>query len=91
MNKTILIGIALVLAGSSAHAQVPDLRNSYNSPHIYAPNGQYLGNLNSNQLDPNSVANPLGAGSPLRSNGVNNPMSQNYSPGLTRRCYSYGC
>ena len=43
MKKIILIGIALVLAaGTWAQAQDVDFRNSYNSPHIYSPNGEYL-------------------------------------------------
>jgi hypothetical protein len=93
MRRTILIGIALVLAaGTSAQAQYVDFRNSYNSPHIYSPNGEYLGNLNRNQFDPNSVSNQFGAGSPFQPNGVNNPFSPNYTPGLApRRCYGLGC
>jgi len=77
----------VVMTGSavSAQAQIVDFRNSSNSPHIYSPNGEYLGNLNNNQFDPNSVSNPFGAGSQFRSNGVYNPFSPNYMPGLAPR------
>jgi len=33
---------------------------------------EVLGNLSSNPFDPNSTANPFGAGSPYKSDGVNN-------------------
>jgi hypothetical protein len=93
MNQTILVGIALVVAAAtSAQAQNVDFRNSYNSPHIYSPNGEYLGNLNRNRFDPDSVSNEFGAGSRFRPNGVNNPFSPNYTPGLApRRCDGYVC
>jgi hypothetical protein len=91
--KKLALALLIALASSQAPAQyAPDFRNSTNSPHIYAPNGEYLGNLNRNQFDPNSVSNQFGAGSQFRSNGVNNPFSPNYTPGLApRRCYGLGC
>jgi hypothetical protein len=67
--------------------------NSSNSPQIYAPNGQYLGNLNSNRYDPNSVANPYGQyGSPYSPNSINNPYGQYgspYSPNSVRNPYAH--
>ena len=39
-----------------------------------------LGNLSANRLDPDSTSNPLGAGSPLRANGINNPLGVYGSP-----------
>ena len=87
--KKILITIscALALAQITAHADEYDydFRNSSNSPRIYSSEGEYLGNLNNNPYDPNSVANPYGAGNPYRSNGVNNPYSRNYMPELMPR------
>jgi hypothetical protein len=78
----------LVLIGTvSAQAQTVDFRNGSNSPHIYSPDGEYLGNLNNNQFDPNSVSNQFGAGSQFRPNGVNNPFSPNYTPGLSNSRY----
>ncbi len=73
---------ALVLLPTLAQAQTVDFGNSFNSPRIYSPQGEYLGNLNRNQFDPNSVSNPYGAGNPYRGNGVNNQFSPNYVPGL---------
>ena len=56
--KTI-IALAVIAAATPALAQT-DFRTDFNSPKIIAPNGQYLGNLNNNRFDPNSVANPYG-------------------------------
>lgn len=54
--------------------------------------GTYLGNLNSNRYDPNSVANPYGQyGSPYSSNSINNPYGQYgspYSPNSARNPYA---
>jgi hypothetical protein len=47
------------------------------SPIIVAPDGTYLGNLNSNRYDPDSVANPYGRyGNPYSSDSVNNPYGR---------------
>ena len=35
---------------------------------------EYLGNLSANPIDPNSTGNPIGAGSPVKANGINNPV-----------------
>lgn len=51
------------------------------SPQIYAPDGTYLGNLNSNQYDPNSVSNPYGPyGSPYGVYSTKNPYGEYGSP-----------
>ena len=45
-----------------------------NSPRMYSQDGQFRGNLNSNQYDPNSVANPYGRyGSPYSPDSTRNP------------------
>lgn len=50
-----------------------DFRNDYNSPKLYE-NGQYRGNLNNNQYDPNSVSNPYSRyGNPYSQESINNP------------------
>jgi hypothetical protein len=65
-----LLGFMLSAAAASAQ-----------SPKIYAPNGTYLGNLNSNQFDPNSVSNPFGQyGSQFSPNSINNPFGTYGSP-----------
>jgi hypothetical protein len=44
---------------------------------IYADDGTYLGRLNSNRYDPESVANPYARyGSPYSSESVNNPYGR---------------
>ena len=71
MTKTLLALTAIVCA-SPAMAQ---------SPRIYAPDGTYLGNLNNNRFDPNSVSNPFGQyGSKFSPNSINNPFGQYGSP-----------
>jgi hypothetical protein len=48
--------------------------NSSNSPQLFNSQGQFRGNLNSNQFDPNSVANPFGQyGSRFSPDSINNP------------------
>lgn len=48
---------------------------------IYGHNGQYLGNLNSNKYDPNSVSNPYGRyGSPYSPLSINNKYGTYGSP-----------
>lgn len=48
--------------------------NDSNSPKLYDSQGNFRGNLNSNQYDPNSVANPYGRyGSQYSSDSINNP------------------
>ena len=41
---------------------------------------EYLGNLSASEFDPNSIANPYGAGSPYSSNSVTNEFSLYGSP-----------
>lgn len=64
------------------------------TPQIYAPNGQYLGNLNSNQYDPNSVSNPYGRyGSQFSPDSINNPYGQygsRFSPNSVNNPYAIG-
>jgi hypothetical protein len=76
---TITLAIATTI---TAHAGGYDYRDSSNSPRIYSPSGEYLGNLNHNRYDPDSISNPYGAGSPYRPDGVNNRYSPNYTPEL---------
>src|SRR5215208_5939478 len=48
---------------------------------IYAQDGAYLGRLNANRYDPESVSNPYGTyGSPYSSSSTNNPYSTYGSP-----------
>ncbi|MGE0295014.1 MAG: hypothetical protein AB7P97_21920 [Hyphomonadaceae bacterium] len=89
MKKTIF---ALAVALSSpASAQGIDFRTDADSPHIYAPDGTYLGNLNNNQFDPNSISNPFGQyGSQFSPNSVNNQFGQYGSPFSPQYSNPYG-
>ncbi len=64
------------------------------SPVIIAPDGAYLGNLNTNPYDPNSVSNPYGRyGSPYSPDSINNPYGvygSPYSPNSPNNPYSTG-
>lgn len=62
--------IALSLFASAAHAWG-------NGPAIYAPDGTYLGRLNNNQFDPDSVSNQFGRyGSQFSPYSINNQMGR---------------
>jgi hypothetical protein len=72
MRTLIAAALALALTGGAASAQ---------SPQIYAPDGTYLGNLNNNQFDPNSVSNPFGKyGSQFSPDSINNQFGKYGSP-----------
>jgi hypothetical protein len=92
--RKLIVAASLLLGTTAANAQIYNnpYGNSSNSPQIYAPNGQYLGNLNSNRYDPNSVANPYGQyGSRYSPNSINNPYGQYgspYSPNSVRNPYA---
>jgi len=48
---------------------------------VVGRDGQYLGNLNNNRFDPNSIANPYGRyGSPYSPDSVTNPYGRYGSP-----------
>jgi len=74
----------LLAAAHPAAAQWPNQFGTYqNSPQVYAPSGTYLGNLNGNQFDPNSVANPYGPhGSPFAPNS-RTPMAAPTGTGVS--------
>jgi hypothetical protein len=51
------------------------------SPRLYGADGTYLGDVNSNPYDPNSISNPYGQyGSPYSPNSINNPYGRYGSP-----------
>jgi hypothetical protein len=55
MLKMAFASLAVLATASVAQAQFVDFRDGSNSPRIYSPNGEYLGNLNRNQFDPNKL------------------------------------
>jgi hypothetical protein len=82
MIRTAITALAaLTISAPAAIAQDWDFRTDRNSPKLYAPNGQFLGNANRNPYDPNSIANPYGRyGSQYSPNSVNNPYGQYGNP-----------
>jgi hypothetical protein len=62
-------------------------------PKIYSNDGKYLGNLNNNPYDPNSVSNPYGQyGSPYSPDSINNPYGRygsQYSPDSPNNPYNH--
>lgn len=65
------------------------------SPYLVDPQtGKYLGNMNSNQYDPNSISNPYGRyGSQYSPDSVNNPYGtygSPYSPKSPNNPYATG-
>lgn len=59
------------------------VRNPFTTggPKIVSPDGKYLGRLNSNRFDPESVANPFGRyGSRFSPDSINNPFGRYGSP-----------
>lgn len=84
MNRIIFAAIAAALASPALAQNTFDFRTDHNSPKLVAPNGQYLGNLNNNPFDRNSVNNPFGQyGNPFSNKSINNqfsPYGNPYSP-----------
>jgi len=64
------------------------------SPYLVSPQGQYLGNLNSNRFDPNSVANQFGRyGSRFSPDSINNEFGRwgsRFSPDGVRNPFATG-
>jgi hypothetical protein len=82
MKTLLTLALTLTLVTAAA-AQV----------HLQAPNGKFLGNLNSNPYDPNSVANPYGRYGNPYGDTITNPYSQwgsPYSPNGVRNPYATG-
>lgn len=82
-TAVLLATVVVMLWLGFAHAE---------SPIIVAPNGQYLGRLNNNRYDPDSVANPYGRyGSKYSPDSINNPYGQygsRYSPDSINNPYA---
>jgi hypothetical protein len=104
MSKFFKISIAIfasmvvMLSMASAQQYGNPYGNDSNSNKVYAPNGEFRGNLNDNRYDPNSVSNPYGTyGSKYSSKSLNNPYATTPSattprantPRTTRRSRTY--
>lgn len=63
----VVLGIIIVMFGLIIY------KLGFGQVAIYSQDGKYLGNLNSNQYDPNSVSNPYGRyGNPYSPDSINN-------------------
>lgn len=83
MKNILAATAALAFLGTApAWAQSPAVPPGFNqfgtyqnSVHLYSPNGQFRGDLNSNPFDPDSVSNQFGPyGNPFSPDSVNNPF-----------------
>ena len=84
-----LIALAAVVLVTPAAAA--DFRTGANSPKIYAPDGTYLGNLNQNQFDPNSISNSFGRyGNKFSPDSVNNKFGRYGNPFSPQYSNPYG-
>ena len=80
-----LICVAIMIVGlgiSDSVAQTKKAKSTTSgSPALYDKSGNYLGNVNKNPYDPNSISNPYGTyGSPYSPKSVNNPYGTYGSP-----------
>ena len=67
--------------------------NSSNSPQLFNSQGQFMGNVNTNKYDPNSIANPYGAyGNKYSPTSINNPYGAGnpYNPDSPTNPYGKG-
>jgi hypothetical protein len=72
MKSILLVACAAVAFAAPASAQ---------SPRLYAADGTFLGNVNNNQFDPNSISNPFGQyGSQFSPNSINNQFGKYGNP-----------
>ena len=82
--KKLIVALAIVLL-------VPVTASAQS---LYANDGKYLGEMNSNQYDPNSTSNPYGRyGSQYSPDSINNPYGtygSQYSPLSPNNPYSLG-
>lgn len=72
-QSCIIVALAAVLMATNVRADSPYI--------VDGRTGKYLGNLNNNQWDPNSVNNPWGRyGSPVSPDSIKNPVGRYGSP-----------
>lgn len=74
----LLLALAIEAHAWNQYGAAPRYGNPYgndsNSAKLYAPSGDYLGNLNDNRWDQNSISNPYGRyGSRYSPDSIKNP------------------
>lgn len=84
MRNLFTLALSLALVGTALAG----------SPILVGPQGQYLGRLNSNRFDPDSVANPFGRyGSRFSPDSINNEFGRwgsQFSPDGVRNPFGTG-
>ena len=66
-----------VLLIASILAALPSVAIAQTEPFLVSPDGTYLGDINSNRYDSNSISNPYGQyGSRYNPDSVNNPYGE---------------
>lgn len=82
--KTLITIIIFTLLASTSYAKWHNSYTSSSSPKLYADDGTYLGKVNNDRYDPDSISNPYGKyGNKYNPNSVNNPYGKygsQYSP-----------
>lgn len=74
-TKTVLICLCALIFSIST------FNTGYAQIKLYDKNGKYLGNVNDNRYDPNSISNPYGRyGSSFSQESINNPFGKYGSP-----------
>ena len=73
---TFAFSLIQLFASPTAPAQTtPPITLATDPPRLYDQEGNYRGRLSTNQLDPDSITNPLGRyGSSLSPDSINNPL-----------------
>src|SRR5690242_13240541 len=71
-DMRIVLALAAIIVAAPAFAQ---------SPQLWSSDGRFLGNVNRNPYDPNSVSNPYGRyGNPYSPDSINNPYGKYGNP-----------
>jgi hypothetical protein len=85
-----LIMILNMKALIAALILIPSLAFAQSGPKLYAPDGTYLGRVNNNQFDSESISNPYGKyGSRFSNTSINNPFSR-YGSQFSTQSPNYG-
>lgn len=91
--RALCFATALLFFTHAASAQNNQFGNGSNSPRLYSSSGQFLGNVNTNRFDPDSISNPYGRyGNPYSPDSVNNQFGRYgnpYSPESVHNPYGH--
>ena len=78
--RTTTIALFVILTGQSVLAYEHHFTNQKGAQ-LVTQDGKYLGNVNNNPYDSNSINNPYGKyGNPLSPDSINNPLHEANNP-----------